>query len=132
MRSYLEGRNGRAALYDVSAGNNLCYCGAVKNPRVPELVGVSEIGEMAGVSRQTVTNWRARYEDFPEPVADLKATPVFVAVVVRAWLKRQEARRAAERKRAAEREERLIRAREERQVQRLVDAWDVSQRKARR
>jgi len=43
----------------------------------PGLVGLSEIAEMAGVSKQAVTNWRSRYPDFPHPVAELRSGPVW-------------------------------------------------------
>ena len=42
-----------------------------------DLVGIYEIAEMAGKSRQAVANWRARLSSFPKPVAELKAGPVF-------------------------------------------------------
>lgn len=54
-----------------------------------DLVGINEIADIAGVSRQAVSNWRARFADFPRPVADLKSGPVFQARVVRAWLRRR-------------------------------------------
>lgn len=54
-----------------------------------ELVGINEIAEMAGVSRQAVVNWRARFGNFPTPVADLKAGPIFIRSQVRAWLRKR-------------------------------------------
>jgi chromosome partitioning protein len=54
-----------------------------------ELVGINEIAEMAGVSRQAVANWRARFDNFPVPVADLKAGPIFIRSQVRAWLRKR-------------------------------------------
>jgi hypothetical protein len=51
-----------------------------------DLVGIYEIAEMAGKSRQAVANWRARLSNFPKPVAELKAGPVFNRSEVRAWL----------------------------------------------
>lgn len=54
-----------------------------------ELVGIFEIAELAGVTRQAVANWRARAEDFPEPVADLRSGPVFRRADVRRWLRRR-------------------------------------------
>lgn len=54
-----------------------------------DLVGINEIAEIAGVSRQAVANWRARFPDFPKPLADLKAGPVFRATLIRAWLRRR-------------------------------------------
>lgn len=52
----------------------------------PELVGIHEVASMAGVSRQAVVNWRNRFPDFPLPVAELRAGPVFSREQVRAWL----------------------------------------------
>jgi chromosome partitioning protein len=43
-----------------------------------ELVGLSEVAEMAGVSRQAVVNWRARFSDFPSPTAELASGPVWI------------------------------------------------------
>lgn len=54
-----------------------------------ELVGINEIADIAKVTRQAVTNWRARFADFPQPVAELKAGPVFKRSQVRAWLRRR-------------------------------------------
>lgn len=55
-----------------------------------ELVGIAEIAEMARVSPAAVANWRARRRGFPEPVADLRAGPVFSRAAVRRWLRRQQ------------------------------------------
>src|SRR5262245_12761799 len=54
-----------------------------------ELVGINEIAEMAGVSRQAVANWRSRAPDFPKPIADLASGPVFRRFQVRVWLRRR-------------------------------------------
>jgi chromosome partitioning protein len=51
-----------------------------------EVVGVQEIAEIAGVTKQAVTNWRARFPDFPPPLAELGSGPVFDRDRVRAWL----------------------------------------------
>jgi chromosome partitioning protein len=56
---------------------------------VEDFVGIHEIAEMAGVTRQAVVNWRARFIDFPSPVADLKAGPVFAREQVRKWLRKR-------------------------------------------
>jgi hypothetical protein len=53
-----------------------------------ELVGINEIAGMAGVSSQAVTNWRFRSPDFPLPLSELAAGPVFRKSQIRAWLKR--------------------------------------------
>jgi len=54
-----------------------------------ELVGIGEIAEMAGVSRQAVANWRVRAVDFPGPIAELASGPVFRRSQIRSWLKRK-------------------------------------------
>src|SRR5665213_3996661 len=53
-----------------------------------DIVGINEIAAMAGVSSQAVANWRTRAADFPRPLSDLAAGPVFRRAQVRAWLKR--------------------------------------------
>lgn len=50
------------------------------------LVGIAEIAEFAGVTKQAVTNWAARHPKFPKPVRVLKAGPVFLATDVAEWL----------------------------------------------
>ena len=54
-----------------------------------DLVGLAEIAEMAGVSRQAVTNWTARHESFPEPLARLAAGPVWNRGDIATWLETQ-------------------------------------------
>ena len=54
-----------------------------------ELVGLYEIATMAGVSPQAVANWRKRFADFPQPLAELRSGPVFKRNEVRRWLKRR-------------------------------------------
>jgi len=53
-----------------------------------DLVGVNEIAAMAGVSAQAVANWRVRSSDFPQPLKNLAAGPVFRRSQISAWLKR--------------------------------------------
>ena len=50
-----------------------------------ELVGLAEIAELLGISKQAVTNWRARKASFPGPVATLKSGPVWSAETIRSW-----------------------------------------------
>lgn len=49
-------------------------------------ISASDIAQLAGVGRSTVSNWRARHEDFPEPVAGSAASPRFDAAAIREWL----------------------------------------------
>jgi chromosome partitioning protein len=51
-----------------------------------ELVGIAEVADLAGVSRQVVTNWRARDPRFPAPAAELSSGPVFHRTQVRSYL----------------------------------------------
>ncbi|WP_097992331.1 hypothetical protein [Streptomyces sp. f51] len=53
-------------------------------PIVPELAGISEIAEMFDVGRQRAAQL-AKRDDFPPPVAQLKAGPVFLASQVRGF-----------------------------------------------
>lgn len=54
-------------------------------------MGVSEIAALAGVTRQAVVNWRARYRDFPKPRTELQTGPVWDSITIRNWLKRKDA-----------------------------------------
>lgn len=58
-----------------------------------ELVGISEIAELAGVQPNTVKVWRQRHDDFPKPVAQLKMGPVWTWEQVRPWVERQLAKK---------------------------------------
>ena len=49
------------------------------------LVGVAEIADLFGVSRQAASNWRERHADFPTPVASLKSGPVWELPDILAW-----------------------------------------------
>ncbi|MDE0394272.1 MAG: ParA family protein [Gammaproteobacteria bacterium] len=49
------------------------------------LVGVAEIAELFGVSRQAASNWRERYADFPQPAASLKSGPVWELPDILLW-----------------------------------------------
>jgi len=50
------------------------------------LVGAAEIKERLGLAfAQTVHDWRARYDEFPEPVATLKVGMVWYWPDVDAW-----------------------------------------------
>src|SRR5438034_287798 len=52
----------------------------------PELVGLQEIATLAGVTPSAVANWRRRFLDFPEPIAELKSGPVFRKGQILLWL----------------------------------------------
>lgn len=52
-------------------------------------VSSADIARMAGVGRAAVSNWRRRYEDFPEPVGGTATSPAFSLRAVERWLLRQ-------------------------------------------
>ena len=62
---------------------------------VDGMVGLAEVAELAGVSAAAVGNWRARFSDFPEPVAKLRAGPVFDGHQIRRWLRKHKGVRMA-------------------------------------
>jgi chromosome partitioning protein len=55
----------------------------------PNLVGISEIAELATppVTKQAVSNWRKRFDDFPRPAQTLQAGPVWDKDTMLEWLK---------------------------------------------
>ena len=57
-----------------------------------DVVGISEIADMAGVTRQAVTNWRKRFDDFPKPAQTLQSGPVWSREAAELWLKQKEGR----------------------------------------
>jgi hypothetical protein len=62
------------------------------------LVSLADVAAMAGVTRPAVSNWRRRFDDFPQPVKETGATALFLFADVAAWMarhgKRMEARSA--------------------------------------
>jgi chromosome partitioning protein len=50
------------------------------------LVGVAEIAAMARKSKQAVTNWRLRYDSFPQPIEELQSGPVWDREQVQRWV----------------------------------------------
>jgi chromosome partitioning protein len=60
-----------------------------------EVIGLAEVAQMAGVTPAAVGNWRTRFEDFPEPVAALRAGPVFEIDRIRRWLRKHRGVRMA-------------------------------------
>ncbi len=54
-----------------------------------KFVGLTEIAELCKVSTQAVNNWKKRYNDFPKPVAQVKAGEFFDEEQIVNWLKRR-------------------------------------------
>ena len=54
------------------------------NPQKPTLLGMTEMAELYGVSRQTATGWR-RQTNFPKPIAELAMGPVWDLEDLKAW-----------------------------------------------
>lgn len=57
----------------------------LSDPVVPALLGLSEVSELFGVARQRVAQLRRR-PDFPTPVAELRAGPVWTEPSLRHFL----------------------------------------------
>lgn len=53
---------------------------------VIDLVGIAEIAARADVTKQAVTNWQTRHEDFPQPLVMLDCGPVYNWPEVQKWL----------------------------------------------
>src|SRR5215831_14496765 len=51
------------------------------------LLGIAEIADLAGASKQAVSNWRMRYDHFPRPVQNIQSGPVWDREKVEAWVK---------------------------------------------
>ncbi|MBP2705125.1 N-6 DNA methylase [Microbispora sp. RL4-1S] len=51
-------------------------------------VNAGDIARLAEVGRAAVSNWRRRYEDFPQPVGGTASSPLFSLPEVEAWLRR--------------------------------------------
>lgn len=52
-----------------------------------DVVGVAEIAERASVDAGTVHAWRSRHDDFPAPLATLKAGSVWTWAAIERWLR---------------------------------------------
>ncbi len=50
-----------------------------------ELVGLAEAANLLGVTRQALGNWRQRRDDFPQPLVELKAGPVWRRADIMKW-----------------------------------------------
>ena len=55
---------------------------------VGELVSLADIAKLGRVSRPAVSNWRRRYEDFPQPVQETGARSLFRLAEVEHWMRR--------------------------------------------
>ena len=55
----------------------------------PALVGIAEIAELLGVTKQAASNWRERHADFPSPAASLRSGPVWELPDIVAWAHEQ-------------------------------------------
>jgi predicted DNA-binding transcriptional regulator AlpA len=54
------------------------------------LVGIAEIAQIAGVSRQVVNNWNVRDVSFPRPIAQLACGQIWDQEEILAWLMKQD------------------------------------------
>src|SRR5260221_8927890 len=57
--------------------------------RAVDLVGVAEIAGRLDISRHTVQSWRRRHPDFPRPLAELQAGPVWSWPDVEVWVRHE-------------------------------------------
>ncbi|MFE1882336.1 N-6 DNA methylase [Streptomyces diastatochromogenes] len=55
-------------------------------PQPSAQVTAAEISRIAGVTRATVSNWRRRHDDFPQPSGGTESSPLYDLEAVRAWL----------------------------------------------
>jgi predicted DNA-binding transcriptional regulator AlpA len=55
----------------------------------PRLVTLTEVAELTGVKRPSVSNWRRRSADFPQPFRDDGQQPLFRAEELAEWLERR-------------------------------------------
>ncbi|MEV0842002.1 N-6 DNA methylase [Actinocatenispora sera] len=52
-------------------------------------VTAAQIARLAGVGRAAVSNWRKRYDDFPQPVGGTATSPTFALSEIESWLRGQ-------------------------------------------
>lgn len=53
-------------------------------------VNAADIARLADVGRAAVSNWRKRFDDFPQPVGGTATSPAFSLVEVEGWLRRHD------------------------------------------
>lgn len=72
-----------------AGGTSLALCQEIsKDPEMSEeMVGVAEISEILGVSRQRVHQIAGVYDDFPAPIAELTAGRIWRKKDIEGWLK---------------------------------------------
>lgn len=58
--------------------------------KLPPILGVSEVADLYGVSRQLAMKWSRQSKDWPSPFAVLKAGTFWTTDDVLAWGKRHE------------------------------------------
>jgi len=54
---------------------------------VPEVLGVTEVAKLLGVTRQRLAVIRREHEDFPKPFTELAATPLWYKEAITEWSK---------------------------------------------
>jgi len=66
---------------------SLDFIGSSEGNSIPlyRILGVSETTSFLGLTTQAFVNWRNRYEDFPKPIVQLTATPLFDKLEVESW-----------------------------------------------
>lgn len=52
-----------------------------------KLLGIAEVADLARVSKQAVSNWRMRYDHFPQPLQNLQSGPVWEHEKIENWVK---------------------------------------------
>ena len=72
-----------------------------------DVVSVSEIAARTGRPINTIQSWRRRHRDFPTPMAQLAAGPVWAWTPVRDWIESRDGGRTSDRRRATAQLERL-------------------------
>lgn len=65
------------------------------NDAAADLVSVTEISARAGRPINTIQSWRRRHPDFPAPVAQLAAGPVWIWPSIAEWIASRPVRRVA-------------------------------------
>jgi predicted nucleic acid-binding protein len=79
----------RPRIPDDSSAHRLGEYRAPYAEEAGELVSVTELAARAGRSINTVQSWRRRHRDFPAPVAELAAGPIWRWPDVELWVRRR-------------------------------------------